>query len=255
MKKILNTDTKTNKDKTNIDTVAERKAVLIFTPHPDDHISCGGTVLKLAEKGYEVFEVLFTNGETGGQQGKVNVDKNELLEIRAKEFDAASKILGTKKVFKLNIPTNGVSYTTELFFELIKIIREVRPNIAIFPHPEDYHRDHREVSGLVKDAIIRSDSSFALHLGARFRVPVNLYCRGLHPLTEANLLVDISDQFEKLQQIVLVYASQISPRLKQYSESLPSAIGYYMRSKYAEEYEIPLNLPLFPDIVLLDLKS
>ncbi len=231
----------------------ENKRVLIFTPHPDDHISCGGAILKLVKKGYEIYEVLFTNGETGGQIGKVDVDKNELVQIRKTEFDKATEIIGTKEIFRMNIPTNNVEYSPELFFELIRIIREVKPVLAIIPHKDDYHRDHREVSVISQDALTRADNSFALHLGARFRVPVVLSCRGLNPLTRVDLMVDISEEFNQLQKVVEVYSSQITPRLKQYTESLPSAAGYYMRTQYAEEYEVPLNLPIFPNEVLKDL--
>jgi len=230
------------------------KSILFFSPHPDDHISAAGTILKLREKGYDYYEVLFTNGETGGQIGKIEVDKELLKEIRSVEFKKASDFIGTKNYWKLNMPTNDVEYSRESFFEMIRIIREVRPSLAILPHPDDYHWDHRQASVAAFNALVRADNSFALHLGARFRVPVIMYCRGLNPLTKADVLVDITNQYPKMEQLVSIYNSQITPRLKQYTESLPSLNGYYMRTQYAEEFEVPRNLPLFPSQVLADLE-
>jgi len=230
------------------------KNILIFTPHPDDHISCAGTVFKLRERGYDLYEILFTNGETGGQTGKVKVDQKELVETRNEEFEKGSQLLGTKKYYKMNLPTNDVAYSRKLFFDLIKIIREVKPAIAIIPHPDDYHRDHKQVSEIAYDSLRAADNSFVLDLGARYRVPVILYCRGLNPLNEVNLLVDISEQHEKVNELVKVYSSQITPRLAQYTEGVPTLAGYYMRTKYAEEFEIPKNLPMYPNKVLSDLE-
>lgn len=226
---------------------------MFFSPHPDDHISCAGTIIKLKQKGYKVFEVLYTNGETGGQIGKVKVNQKKLVEIRNEEFEKASKLLGTKKYFKMNQPTNGLEYSRELFFDLIKIIRECRPSLALIPHPSDYHRDHKQASVISYDAIKASDNSFALHLGDRYRVPVTLYYRGLNPLDNVDMLVDVSAQHEDVQEIVKAYSTQITPRLQQYTESLPNLAGYYMRVEYAEEFEIPKNMPMFPSEVLADL--
>lgn len=230
-----------------------KKNILIFTPHPDDHISFAGTLFKLKEKGYSLHEILFTNGETGGQIGKVKVDQNELKEIRHNEFEIASKFLGTEKYYKLNLPNDNVNYSIGIFFKLIEIIRTVKPELAILPHPDDYHRDHKQVSQIAYDSLKAADNSFVLNLGARYRVPVILYNRGLNPLNKVDLLVDTTDYYDMVKELVKVYSTQITPRLKQYTEGVPSLAGYYMRTEYAEEFEIPKHLPMFPNNVISDL--
>ena len=230
-----------------------KKNILIFTPHPDDHISCAGTLFKLIAKGYSLHEVLFTNGETGGQIGKVNVDKDELKKIREGEFEVASKLLGTEESYKLNLPNDNVNYSIDIFFKLIEIIRKVRPELAIIPHSEDYHRDHKQVSQIAYDSLKAADNSFVLNLGQRYRAPVILYCRGLNPLNKVDLLVDTTDTYNLVEELVKVYSTQITPRLKQYTEGVPSLAGYYMRTTYAEEFEIPKHLPMFPNNVISDL--
>ena len=153
------------------------------------------------------------------------------------------------------MPNDDIQYSRDLFFNLIEIIRTVRPQLAIIPHFEDYHRDHKQVSNIAYDAIKAADNSFVLHLGDRYRVPVVLYYRGLNPLNKVDLLVDTSDYFKKIKELVKVYSSQITPRLKQYTEGVPYLAGYYMRTQYAEEFEIPKNLPIFPSSVLSDLQN
>lgn len=229
------------------------KSILFFSPHPDDHISAAGTILKLVNKGYKYYEVLFADGETGGIIGETKVDQEELREIRSKEFAKAAKILKTERSYLLHIQNDAIEYSQELFFKLIEIIREVRPAIAILPHPQDYHRDHRKVSEIASDVLLRADNSFVLHLGDKYRVPVCLYYQGIVPLDRQHLLVDITKEFETVQRLERVYASQVTERMKQHSEALPNLTGYYMRAKYAEAFEIPRNLPIIPDMVLKDL--
>ncbi|MBD3329741.1 hypothetical protein GF357_04580 [Candidatus Dojkabacteria bacterium] len=225
------------------------KNILLFSPHPDDNLCVAGAVRKLQKKGYQFYEILFANGDSGGNLKNSGV----ITDIRDKEFEKASDILNTVRSYKIGFSDDEVQYSKKLFYNLIEIIREIQPAIAFLPHPDDYHRDHKEVSSIAYDAIRAADNSFKFELGHRYRIPVSLYYQGLNPLNQVNILVDIEEEFDFIMKLVRVYSSQMTERMKQNLISKPSLAGYYMRVRYAEAYEIPKNLPLYPNGVLSDL--
>lgn len=234
------------------------KAVLAITAHPDDHVSIAGTILKLRDKGYKFYEVVLSDAEESGmiKGGKrvVKVNKKEHLGIRKKEFEKASKILGTEKVFRLHLENLNIQYSKESLFKLIKIIREIRPEIAFIHHPKDYMHDHVAASYLSLEALKTASYSFALHLGKNFRVPTVLYFEGVNPINP-DVLVDITDYFDKKMEIAKIYGSQMGSRSFQLLESTASFRGYFARVKYAEAFEVPENFPIvFSDYLQGSLK-
>ncbi|MBM4402628.1 MAG: PIG-L family deacetylase [Candidatus Cloacimonetes bacterium] len=226
------------------------KAILAITAHPDDHISFAGTVLKLKDKGYKFYEVVLSDGEEAGiiKRGKrmVKVDKREQLKVRKKEFEKASKILGTEKVFRLHLANLNIQYSKESLFKLMKIIREIRPEIAFIHHPKDYMHDHIAASYLSLEALKTASYSFALNLGQNFRVPMVFLFEGVNPINP-DVLVDISDYFDKKMELAKVYGSQMGSRSFQLMESAASFRGYFARVKYAEAFEVPENYPIILD--------
>ena len=223
------------------------KAILGITAHPDDHVSFAGTIPKLRDKGYKFYEVVLSDAEESGmiKNGKrvVKVDKQEQLEVRKKEFTRASKILGTEKVFRLNLENLNIQYSKKSLFKLMKIIREIRPEIAFIHHPKDYMHDHVAASYLSLEALKTASYSFALHLGENFRVPMVLQFEGVNPINP-DVLVDITDYFDKKMEVAKIYGSQMGSRSYQLVESAASFRGYFARAKYAEAFEVPENFPI-----------
>ena len=74
--------------------------VLAVGCHPDDlEIACGGTLRKYVEQGAEVYTCHVANGN----QGHVVIEPEPLAAMRAEEFEEASKIIGAKQTFNLNV--------------------------------------------------------------------------------------------------------------------------------------------------------
>lgn len=229
------------------------KKVVVFTPHPDDHLFLAGTLLKLRDRGYEICEILFTNGETGGQLGKINVDSGELAVIRGEEFAQASVLLGTFSVVKLNYPTNKVQYDRDVFFSIIQTLRSIRPSLVFIPDLHDYHRDHKEASKISYDATKAANNEFALHLGQRFRIPVVLSYRGMSPLAHTSFYSDITSVYSRVEEIYRVYPSQMSNRFEAYLRKSASLSGWYAGCDYAEEFFIPDGFPSYMHEVFADI--
>ncbi|OGC70713.1 hypothetical protein A2415_03685 [candidate division WWE3 bacterium RIFOXYC1_FULL_39_7] len=246
----------------------EKLKVLVFTAHPDDHFPCSGTMIKLRKKGMELYECLFTDGETSGlfKDGKFqeNVDKEELKEVRSSEFKQATKILGTKEVFLLHQPNNGIERKYDLVLEVIKIIRKVKPFVVLMHGSNDYHSDHRALYEVVSEALRAASIPKALELGERYRVPVALCFDGLY-MTNAQVIVDVSDVAEEKAQIVDCYKSQIPKNsigykvddaICTYRAYQRGYINYQSKSgSMSEGFSIPEKYPVAGDELIRFLKD
>lgn len=238
----------------------EKLNVLIFTAHPDDHLPCSGTLLTLKKNGFEVYECLFTNGETSGlfKDGKYQADinKNELKKVRSDEFKKASKILGTKNVFLLNQANNAVVRSYDLVLKSLEIIRKVRPFIVLFHGPNDYHPDHKGVYDVVSEALRSASLPKALEFGERFRVPIALCFDGLN-MTTSQVIIDVSDVEEEKNKIVDCYKSQMPKGSAGYRvDGAISTYRAYQRGPLiksgrsgmsAEGFSIPEKFPIAGD--------
>lgn len=123
--------------------------VLAVGCHPDDlEIGCAGTLAKYAALGHRVTMVHVANGDKGHKV----IQPDELRLLRAKEAQAAGAIIGAD-VFSMDIPDLQVKADNdELIRKLSDVIRRTRPDVIITHPPEDYMKDHMEVSKAVFDA-------------------------------------------------------------------------------------------------------
>lgn len=123
--------------------------VLAIGCHPDDlEIGCGGTLAKLAATGHTVTMVHAASGDKGHRR----IPPEDLIGIRRAEARAAGALIGAR-VISLEIPDLSVkSDHDDLILKLVRIIRETKPDYIITHPPEDYMKDHMEVSRAVFDA-------------------------------------------------------------------------------------------------------
>ncbi|MBD2843797.1 PIG-L family deacetylase [Paenibacillus sp. IB182496] len=123
--------------------------VLAVGCHPDDlEIGCGGTLAKLAAAGHRVTMAHVASGDKGHRV----IAPDELRRIRGEEAQMAGRLIGAE-VISLDEPDLGVKQDTDaLIRKLTALIRRVRPAYIITHPPEDYMKDHMEVSRAVFDA-------------------------------------------------------------------------------------------------------
>lgn len=116
--------------------------VLVIAPHPDDEIlGCGGTMAKRSKKGDEVYVCIITKGY------EPNYTKKEIEKTR-KEDKIANDILGTKKIYYLDVPTMNFENVNKgkLSNDIKSIIDEVKPEEVYIPFHEDIHEEHKIIS-------------------------------------------------------------------------------------------------------------
>ncbi|HEV3168111.1 MAG TPA: PIG-L family deacetylase [Isosphaeraceae bacterium] len=92
--------------------------------HPDDvEIACGGTLAKLAQKGYRIGIVDLTDGEPTPQSPGPDV--------RLAEAQKAAEVLGVAVRENLNLPNRRLFDTFEARVALAKVFRRYRPKVVV----------------------------------------------------------------------------------------------------------------------------
>lgn len=121
--------------------------IIIIGAHPDDPDKVGGTAYKWAQLGHDVLMVSLTNGDAGHQSMKAK----QLALTRREEARRAGEVIGVRYI-TLDNHDGQLMPTYENRLQVIKLIREHRADLVIFPRPYDYHPDHRYTGTLVLDA-------------------------------------------------------------------------------------------------------
>jgi len=118
--------------------------VLAIAAHPDDvELTCGGTLVKLKQRGYKFGIIDLTRGEMGTRGS---------ADIRAREAMLAAKILGAEFREALDLGDGGLRRGREEELAVIDVIRREKPRLVLTPFPDDRHPDHRRAGQLVTDA-------------------------------------------------------------------------------------------------------
>ena len=130
--------------------------VLVVTPHPDDaDFWCSGTIAKWLADGAMVRYVLCTDGGKGTTDP--NVSSSELSKIREQEQADAVEILGVQELVLLHHPDGSLEDNDEFRMELVRQIRQVRPDVVLCPEPYRknlaWHRDHRITGQVALDSV------------------------------------------------------------------------------------------------------
>lgn len=127
--------------------MASQKRFLVFGAHPDDpDIQFGGAALMLAKAGHLVKFVSVTNGECGHHRMK----PAELVARRYAETQASAKIAGVEYQVLANRDAK-LENTLAAREEILRIIRNFKPDVVMTHRLCDYHADHRTTSQLVMD--------------------------------------------------------------------------------------------------------
>jgi LmbE family N-acetylglucosaminyl deacetylase len=150
-----------------------KKIILAVSAHPDDiEFSCGGTLFKFKEKGYDIYYIIATNGENGFKAE--HKPARERIRIRYKEQLNSAKLLGVKKVFFLHYKDGYLPNNDGLRNKIAKIIKQVKPEIIFSFDPANNsfdsvnlnHRDHRNIAEAVFDAVFAARNRYMLPGGA-----------------------------------------------------------------------------------------
>ena len=177
--------------------------ILVVAPHPDDaEISLGGTIAASIRQNLQVGVLDLTSGEP---------TPLGTLEIRARETQRASELLGLKWRRNLGLPNRSLQATLEHRRMLAEVIREVRPRVLMVPYWQDVHPDHVAASTLCDDARFWAKLSRSDMAGEPWWAPMLLHYFSIHLRIHPapSIVMDISAVIETKMDAVRAFESQL----------------------------------------------
>ena len=192
---------------------SETKKVLVIAAHPDDEVlGCGGTIARHSDAGDHVEILIVAEGATSRQPQRDRLDAAKELSALGKAAKSAGSILGAAGVELLDFPDNRLDSLDRL--DLIKTIEERielhKPEVIYFHHIGDVNIDHRRLHEAVvtasrpmPDQCVKQLLSFEVASSSEWQTP------GSAPPFLPNWFVNISDQWERKQEALAAYASEM----------------------------------------------
>ena len=258
--------------------------VLAIAAHRDDvEQTCGGTLLKMAERGHRTGILDLTRGEMGTRGS---------AEDRAREADEAAKILRASWRGALDIPDGRVENTWENRLKVARVIREQKPRVVILPYWKGRHPDHYTASVLGYEAcflagLAKLDVNQALNSSAFSNVagaiastitpsspsaqpaahrPFKIIYATLYYDIRPTFVVDITDQFEARFESLMAYQTQFSDQeagkdlfparaeIRSRIEAMARFYGMLGGVTYAEPF-LQKEVGLVEDLTVIPVKS
>jgi N-acetylglucosamine malate deacetylase 1 len=239
--------------------------ILAIAAHRDDvEQTCGGTLLKMAQRGYRTGILDLTQGEMGTRGS---------AEDRRQEAEAAASVLQLSWRLALDIPDGRVENTWDNRLKVARVIRQQRPRVVILPYWQGRHPDHYTTSvlgyeacflaGLTKAALSNtglSDDPLPPHR------PFKIVYATLYYDVRPTFVVDITDQFETRFQSLMAYKTQFSDQeagkdifpaqaeIRSRVEAMARYYGMLGGVTYAEPF-LQKEIGLVDDLTMIPVKS
>jgi bacillithiol biosynthesis deacetylase BshB1 len=238
--------------------------LLAIAAHPDDvELTCGGTLLKMAQRGYKTGILDLTAGEMGTRGTP---------ETRAKEAAKSAKLLSVKWRGTLGVPDSDVQPSRQHKLRLAAVIRQLRPKTVILPYWEARHPDHYHASALGYEGCFLAGLKQLPIEGEAYR-PFKILYSISYADVRPTFVVDITAQYEQRRKAILAFASQFRPgkgesskaykkhrvflaidRLEDQMNLLARHYGEKIGVKYGEPF-LQKELMKVEDVVKMDVRS
>jgi bacillithiol biosynthesis deacetylase BshB1 len=247
--------------------------ILAIAAHRDDvEQTCGGTLLKMAQRGYRTGILDLTQGEMGTRGS---------AEDRAREANQAATLLRVSWREALDIPDGRVENTWENRLKIARVLRQQRPRVVILPYWQGRHPDHYTCSTLGYEACFlaglgklgRTQQSAPAALQDLEAIaelpphrPFKIVYASLYFDVRPTFVVDITDQFETRFEALMAYQSQYTDQsegaglfpmqaeIRQRLEAMASFYGLLAGVKYAEPF-VQKEIGLVDDLLAIPVKS
>ena len=223
------------------------KSVLAVFAHPDDmDFSSGGTIAKWAAQGADITYLVCTDGGKGSDDPKMT--SRRLAIIRKEEQIAAAKILGVRECIFLKHPDGELVANLKLKEEIVRVIRQKRPELVITFDPAFLyslkrgfvnHSDHRAAGQAAMDAVFplaRDRLNFPHHekKGIKPHKAKTLFLVSFDAPTHGE---DISRTIEKKLTALKAHKSQVGPNALRRTRERGAALGKKVGMRYAEGFK------------------
>ncbi len=233
--------------------------VLAVAAHPDDaELTCGGTLIRMADAGRRVGVLDLTGGESGSRGSAAG---------RAAESACAAELMGLALRENLGLPDAGLQDDQPTRLAVARAIRRLGPRVLILPHWQSRHPDHAVAVRLGRAAAFLAGLGKLEGEGRVARPEKIIYCQAyIEHQGKPSFVVNITEQFERKLQAVLCYRSQFEGRLEAgelfpNGQPLPELVrthalyhGTLIRRRYGEPFWMRETLEV-EDLLAMGVKS
>ena len=231
--------------------------VVAIAAHPDDvEQTCGGTLIKMAERGYRTGVLDLTAGEMGSRGNP---------DLRIEESRRAAAELRLVWRGNLRLPDARLENNVAARMSLAVQIRMLRPRVVILPYWQARHPDHYRAGELGYEACFlaglrKLESQIPPHR------PHKILYASLYANVTPTFVVDITQQFERRMQSLFCYESQygdqaggsgLFPSREEIRERLGSVARFYgnlIGARYGEPFVVKEMMEV-DDVVALGVRS
>ena len=199
--------------------------ILVLAPHTDDgELGCGGTIAKFCEGKKSVHYAAFS---TCGKSLSAGMSADTLTN----ECNDGIQKLGVNKknliLFDFEV-REFTSMRQAILEELVKLNKEIAPDLVLIPSSTDIHQDHH----VIHQEALRAFKHCSI-LG--YELPWN------QQLTRTNFFVSLNEQqLQKKIEAIQIYKSQSHRNYTQpdFIRSLAKVRGVQCGSEWAEAFEV-----------------
>lgn len=196
----------------------EPQKILVMLAHPDDpEFFLGATIARWTRAGHHVHYCLLTRGDKGAQDP--NISGEDLARLRVAEQNKAAAALGVEVVRFLEHEDGTLIPNLEIRREVVKVIREEKPDILVTCDPTNYfphdgyinHPDHRAAGQIVIDSYFPASGSpmFYPDLALEGLTPHSVKEIWMSLTHQPNVVLDISDTWQQKITALHYHCSQI----------------------------------------------
>jgi LmbE family N-acetylglucosaminyl deacetylase len=189
------------------------KTVLVVAAHPDDEIlGVGGTVARHVADGDKVYAVILGEGQTSRGEHREDIGSSVVEELHRNTLESA-KAVGYSEVFFADFPDNRFDEVDllDIVKEVEKKIRELKPQIIYTHYSGDLNVDHQYTARAVLTAT-RPIGDYPVEEIYAFETLSSSewnFDYSAQPSFCPNVFVDITDFYDKKEQAMSCYVSEL----------------------------------------------
>src|SRR5207302_835100 len=231
--------------------------ILAIAAHPDDvEQTGGGTLIRMAEKGYRTGVLDLTAGDMGTRGTP---------EQRIEEAGQAAKIMLVSQRENMHFPDARLENTISARMSLAIKIREMRPRVVVLPYWQGRYPDHYRCAEMGYEACFLAGLKKLDEYSEPHR-PYKIIYSSIYASVTPSFVVDISAQFERRMTALLTYRSQYrgnseggalfpdEPEIRERLGAVARFYGNLVGAKYGEPFVVKEAMQV-EDIVTMGSRS
>lgn len=188
----------------------EPRTLLAALSHPDDEMSCAGTIAAHTDAGWRVVLLFLTRGEMTGSLGPLG--PHEVARLRVQHGAHAAALLGAEARW-LDFPDTRVEVSADAGWRVAREIADIRP-AAVITWGDAWirgmrHPDHDATGRIVRNAITLARIARVVQPTPPHREPAPVFTIRDEHSTLPEAAVDVGAQLDRVLALASFYRERV----------------------------------------------